>query len=79
MSGSAICNFNSGNICICMCVFVSLCVQPICLDLLDYNFNIYFQISKFFGTVGPLNSLPNDEFLDCSKPKAFAEHKINVT
>ena len=47
-----------------------------------------FTLTKFFDTSNTLtlvdnktnfNSLPNDKILDCSKLKAFADDKINVT
>ena len=43
----------------------------------------YFKVSIFFfslkATFSSFNSLPNDNFLDWSKLKAFADDKIDVT
>ena len=51
-------------------------VCPSIHTLAHYNF---FFLNKWLFSVNFLNSLPNDKFQTCSKFKAFADNKINVT
>ena len=43
-----------------------------------FNIHIYYKEEKKSNICDCLNPLPNDNFLDWTRVKEFAEHKLNV-